>query len=306
MKSRDPAFFKYIEYFKKMPQMQQYYLLVGKAEKGVNAKELSEKVNRSIQTVTNALRDLERTGLLRSEKKGRTRTYELKDPRLFQGLIQQYSVLTSPRKPGQDLVSTSIFNENLEKWLGYLAKIMRGTLYVNKVFRTHVMDIQVDYVIENNYGQSFIMLCNLGDEKNIQSALGKILLLIISKDIIPNLNILFIVGLVANNEQWGTAQDLLTRLGNASNKLDVFTHYTIQSAQPGDLAKADFAEGLSLRIAEFLPEFGNELLPGEFWGDESKRRMRALRSIQDKAKAKKGILRLQLGRPKLDSRAAKD
>lgn len=294
----DPKFLEYLEYFSRVPSARWYYYFVGKKAKGITATELSKELHRSIQTVTNALRDLERIGLLKSEKHGRQRIYELKSPRLFDGLIAQYTTQpqSAKKKMAEDLLSVDILKENLEKWLRFLAEIMEGTLYVDQTLKTNIMDVTVDYIIENDHGQNFIMLFNINDVTGYQAALGRILSLVISKNVLPNLNILFVIGFVYTDDMTASVQDAFSKLGNSSFKFNVAAHSMVRKVQVGDLAKAGFSEELSLKIAEFMPVWGDQALPGEDWGDVSNRRWRGLRSIQDKVNPKKGSIRIAVDR----------
>lgn len=300
---QDPAFLKYIEYFKRQPRAQQYYYIVG-SRGSVSAKEVSKQAQRSIQTATNALRDLQRIGLLKSEKKGRVRTYALKDRSLFNGLLSQYplQVRATTKRVKEDVIATSIFNQNMEKWMKYLATILEGTLYVNHVFRTSVLDfVEVDYVIENQRGQNVIMIIHINDAITCEAAIGRIFSLIVSKkDIIPTLSLIFAVCLVyeeslATMEKMTRSIDFansvsnsFSRLSDAARNFKVVLGFRIEKVQSGDLAKADFAEKLSLNIAESLPVYFGESLPGESGFDVPGRRRRALEAIQNKIGAKKG------------------
>lgn len=303
MDEKDHEFFRYIEYFQKMPQMQQYYILVGKSEKGANAKEVSEKVHRSIQTVTNALRELEREGLLKSEKKSRTRTYQLKDSRLFQGIIQQYTAQKAYRQPKEDFVSAGIFNENMEKWLGYLAQMIQGKLYVHKFFRTHVLDIPVDYVIENKNGQTLIVIFDIHDEPSLQAAIGKMLSIILSRDIIPNISVLFSVILIPIGVDWSPITEAFRKIGELSTKFEVYTHYMPRTVNLGELAKEYFSDQLSASITEFMPVIGQVYLSTDLLYDlPSEKRLRALKAIQQKININKGTPTVVLGRIDINSR----
>lgn len=302
MEGQDQEFFKYIEYFQRMPQMQQYYMLVGKSEGSVNAKEVSEKVHRSIQTVTNALRALEREGLLKSKKEGRTRYYQLRDPRLFQGIIQQYTAQKTYRQPKEDFVSEGIFKENLEKWLRYLSRMLQGKMYVHKFFRTHILDIPVDYVIENKNGQSLIVIFDIHDELTLQAAIGKLLSIISSKDIIPNISVLFSVVLVPIGMDLNTITDAFRKISELSRKFDVLTHYMLKTINAGDLAKEYFSITLSQSITEFLPVPSLICLSTDLLYDTpSEKRLRALKAIQQKINVNTGNATLVLGRTDINS-----
>jgi SAM-dependent methyltransferase/predicted transcriptional regulator len=291
-------FLKYLEYFSKVPSARWYYYYVGKKAKGITATELSKELHRSIQTVTNALRDLERIGLLKSEKHGRQRIYELKSPRLFDGLIAQYTTQpqSAKKKMVEDLLSVDILKENLEKWLRFLAEIMEGTLYADQTLKTSIMDVTVDYIIENDHGQNFIMLFNVNDVTRYEAALGRILSLLISKNVLPDLNILFVIGFVYTDDMTVSVQNAFSKLGNSSFKFNVATHSMVRKIQVGDLAKAGFSEELSLKIAEFMPVWSDQALPGEDLADVSNRRWRGLRSIQDKVNPRKGNIRIAVDR----------
>jgi ubiquinone/menaquinone biosynthesis C-methylase UbiE/DNA-binding transcriptional ArsR family regulator len=299
---QDPAYLKYVEYFKKQPMTQQYYYYVG-IEKTVTAKELSKKMGRSIQTVTNALRDLERTGLLKSEKKGRVRTYTLKDPRLFKGLSSHRYF--PGRRIKEDIISRSIFSQNMEKWLRYLADIMDGTLYVNQTFYTNVISsLKVDFVIENVTGQNLVTFINIRNSTDVEAALGRIFSLILSKELNPNLRIITAVCLINQDhpaltgEERGVETDFLnflrstfSRLENSARDFKVLITYMIETVQPGDVEKPDFAEKLSAAITERMPYYSGEALPGEvraLWEIDkiSERRRRAFEAIQNKIKPK--------------------
>jgi ubiquinone/menaquinone biosynthesis C-methylase UbiE/DNA-binding transcriptional ArsR family regulator len=286
---QDPNFLKYIEHFERLPSARLYYYRVGKTGKGVTTKELSNRMGRSIQTVTNALRDLEHIGLLKSEKKGRERIYQLKDPRLFNGLIAQYTlqVQYAKKKFRKDLISVGVFNENLKKWLSYLADMMDGVLYINQIFKTQIIDTTVDYVIENKHGQHFIIFFHINNLTDYEAAIGRIFSLVTSKEIIPNLNILLIIGLVYDDEILIRVRDGFYKLSHIADKFEITSNQVVQKVQAGDIIKPDFSEKMSLDITSAMPFYSDEALPGEDWMfDISERRWHALGVIQDRINPK--------------------
>jgi ubiquinone/menaquinone biosynthesis C-methylase UbiE/DNA-binding transcriptional ArsR family regulator len=300
----DPAYLKYVEYFRKHPALQQYYFWVGQ-EKALSAKDLSKKMGMAIQTVTNALKDLEKIGLLQSEKKGRVRTYTLKDPRLFKGLSSHSYGYYRGRQRKDDIISTSVFSQNMEKWLRYLADIMEGKLYVNQTFYTNILNsLKVDFVIENQSGQKLIMILNLRNSSDVEAALGRILSLILSKDLNPNLKAIIAVCLVnqdrppATGEERGAESDFINfitntfgRLADPARKFEVTTTNLFEKVLPGDVEKPEFAEKLSNSITRGMPYNMSEALPGEVvaWYQFSRisdRRNRAFEAIQNKINPK--------------------
>jgi len=297
---QDPAFLKYIEYFKRKPMARQYYYWVGK--NGASAKEVSKKIKRSIQTVTNALKDLERIGLLKSEKKGRTRVYKLKDPRLFKGLTSHYyrHAERTTKRIKDDSIATNTLNQNLKKWYRYLADIIDGTFYTDQSFHTNVLNpVAVDYVIENKNGQNLIMIFILDNEITVEAAAGKLFSLISSHNINPNLKMIYSLILIneKTKENIIEASDFPNLVNNtlhgienvAWKNFDVHVSHLIEKVKPEDMPKADFAEKLSLKTAEFFPVYPQDALPSEDWlGDVSARRERAMKAIQNKLNPKKG------------------
>jgi len=284
---QDPNFTKYLEYFRRLPSARIYYYAVGRIEKGVTATRLSKQMHRSIQTVTNALRDLERKGLLVSEKKGRERIYRLKDPRLFRGLINQIQAQPVRRASSIGPLSEGVLKENLTKWLSYLADMMEGTLYLDQAFKTHVLDAKVDYVIENKHGQHFIMIFHMIDLIDLEATIGRLFSLVTAKDILPNLNILLIVGLVYKDEFLNPVYEGLRKLTQTTDKFEVASNIIVQRVQAGDLIRPDLSEKISLEVAERMPYFSDEALPGEEWAfDISQRRWHAMKVFQNKQNPK--------------------
>ena len=298
----DPEYLKYVEYFKRQPMTQQYYYRIG-MKKSATATELSKQMGRSIQTVTNVLRDLEKVGLLTSEKKGRTRTYALKDHRLFKGLSSVHYF--SRREIKDDIISRSAFSQNMEKWLRYVAQILEGTLYVDQTFYVHILgSIQVDFVIENKNGQHLIMFVSIDNKEEVEATVGRIFSLLHSKDLNPNLTTIFAVCLLKEDnsqtaEKMSVLSDLRNRvssalgqLGDPAKEFVVCIAYLVESVKSDDLAKDEFSEGLTARINEGMPYFSSEELPGEIWefGDIASRRRRAFDSIQNKLKPKHRLI----------------
>ncbi len=294
----DPLYLKYVEYFKRQPMTQQYYYRIG-TKKSATATELSKQMHRSIQTVTNVLRDLEKVGLLNSEKKGRVRTYTLKDPRLFKGLSSVYYF--SRRGIKEDIISRSTFSQNMEKWLRYVAQILEGTLYVDQTFHVHILgSIKVDFVIENKNGQHLIMFISIDNKEEVESTVGRIFSLLHSKDINPNLTTIFAVCLIKEDnsqtaEKLSALSDLSNQVSSALGQISdpakefiVCIAYFVESVKSDDLAKDGFSESLTAKINEGMPYFSSEELPGEIWefGDIASRRRRAFDSIQNKLKPK--------------------
>ncbi|MCW4003055.1 MAG: methyltransferase domain-containing protein [Candidatus Bathyarchaeota archaeon] len=303
----DPLYLEYVEYFKQHPSAQEYYYRVGK-ESSASAKELSKKMGLSIQTVTNALRDLERIGLLKSEKSGRVRVYTLKDPRLFKGLSSvrytRYARFASHRRH-EDFVSKSIFNQHMEKWIRYLADIMEGKLYADQTFYTHILHIlKVDYVIESQTGQKLILIINVRTNPEVEAVVARVLSLVLSGDINPNIESILSVFLINRDRQPQTLEEqriesdfiefirtTFGMLSETARKYQVLTQYIIETVLPGDVEKPEFSEKLSNAITRALPYSGKEALPGEVnsWLELSNvfdRRNRAFDSVQKKISQK--------------------
>lgn len=282
---QDSRFLKYLEYFGRLPSARWYYWIVGNEGRGITAKWLSKRTNRSIQTATNALRGLEREGLLESKKVGRERIYKLKDPRLFKGLIGQsiLRIQSSGKRAKADQMSVGVFDGNLRKWLSYLADMMEGTFYSGLTFRTHVMDTPVDYSIENKFGQHFILIFHIKDLKDLEAAIGRIFSLASSGDIIPNLLTMFFVGLVPNDEIVKSVQNGFAKLRKHLEKFQLVraATYRVKKESVADLVKPEFAERVGLEIARGMTYLSEEALPGEDWmGDISERRGRAMKYLQ--------------------------
>jgi SAM-dependent methyltransferase/DNA-binding transcriptional ArsR family regulator len=295
----DPAYLKYVDYFRKHPSTQEYYYRIG-TEKSASAKELSKKMGLSIQTVTNALKELEKIGLLKSVKNGRVRIYTLSDQRLFKGLSsQRFPYWSAKRK--EDVISTSVFKQNMEFWLKYLADIMEGTVYQNAEFKTGIISpIKIDFVIENSIGQTLFVFFNFRNRVEIEASAARILSLVMSKEYNPNLRVITAIGLFnedkppATSQESGAETDLLNfasstfdRLDEASAKFEVTITKIIEKVLPGDVEKTEFAEKLSGQICRAQPYFGNSALPGEvpnwvYFDRIGDRRDRAFKAIQNK------------------------
>jgi len=288
---QDSRYLKYLEYFERLPS-------------AITAKWLAKRTNRSIQTATNALRSLEREGLLGSRKVGRERIYKLRDRQLFKGLMGQsiLRIQSSGKRIKEDQMSIGIFDENLREWLSYLADMMEGTLYSGFKFKTHVMDTPIDYSIENRRGQHFILIFHIKNLKDHEAAIGRIFSLATSRDLIPNLLTMVFVGLVHNDEIVNPVRNGFTRLVDYLEKSQLLcaSNFFVKKENAVDLVKPEFAEQVSLEIAEHMPYFKDEALPGEDWAfDISNRRWRALKFLQGRINPKAGkaivINRLGLG-----------
>lgn len=288
---QDSRFLKYLEYFDRLPSARWYYWVVGKEGKEITAKWLAKRTNRSIQTATNALRSLEREGLLGSKKVGRERIYKLRNRQLFRSLMGQsiLRIQSSGKRIKEDQMSIGIFDENLRKWLSYLADMMEGTLYSGFKLKTHVMDVSIDYSIENKQGQHFILIFHIKNLKGLEAPIGRIFSLATSRDIIPNLRTMVIVGLVHNDEIAKPVRYGLKRLFDhlwKSQLLDA-GNFVVKKENAVDLVKPEFAEKVSLDIASRMTYFSDEALPGEDWAfDISERRRRALKFLQDRINPK--------------------
>lgn len=290
---QDSRFLKYLEYFERLPSARRYYWIVGKEGRGITAKWLAKRTNRSIQTATNALGSLEREGLLESKKVGRERIYKLKDRQLFKALMGQsiLRIQSSGKRIKEDQMSIGIFDENLRKWLSYLADMMEGTLTSGFKFKTHAMDTRIDYSIENRFGQHFILIFHIKNLKDLEAAIGRIFSLATSRDIIPNLHTMFFVGLVHNDEIVNPVRHGFGRLHDhlEKSKLLRVCTYIVEKESAVDLVKPEFAERVSLKIAEFMPYLSEEALPGEDWVyDINNRRWRALEFLQGRINPKAG------------------
>jgi len=290
---QDPNFLKYVEYFNRLPTAKMYYYFIGKNEGGASATEISKRTGRAIQTVTNALRSLEREGLLTSEKKGRVRIYNLKDPRLYRGLIEQTALhrKSSENRDGEDIVSVDVLKGNLKKWLEYLAEMLDGKLYDDRLYKTNIIDVSVDFVIENRFGQYFLLIFHIYDVKNFEASIGVIMSLLSSKEIIPNLTRMLIIGLVYDPELANQVQFGYRRLNKIGLDEKIWINDLVKRVKSSDLLDPNFSKKLGVDIAQYTPYNSDEALPGEDWMSISDRRSRAMSAIQDKVEPQKGMIR---------------
>ncbi|TET26549.1 MAG: methyltransferase domain-containing protein [Candidatus Bathyarchaeum sp.] len=293
MTMQDSRFLKYLEYFGRLPSARVYYWIVGRQEKGVTAKWLAKEMDRSIQTTTNALRSLEREGLLESKKAGRERIYKLKDPDLYESLMRQsmLRIQSSGKRIPEDQMSTGIFKDNIGRWLSYLADMMEGTLYSDLRFKSPVIDTTADYIIENKFGQYLILIFHIKNLKDHEAAIGRIFSLATPRSIIPNLHTVFIVGFVSNYEIIKLVRNGFWRLLDHLEKaqLLISSNVIIEKENAVDLIEPEFAKKIGSKIAELMTFHSEEALPGEDWvSDISERRERAMKYLQGRINPKAG------------------
>jgi ubiquinone/menaquinone biosynthesis C-methylase UbiE len=107
--------------------------------------------------------------------------------------------------------------------------------------------------------------------------------------LIPNLHVLFIIGLVYRDAITSPVTNMLMKLREITEKYEVWSHSIVKKIEPDDLIKPDFSEKIGSDIAEGMPFHSDEALLGEDWiMDIAERRRRALRAIQDKVNPKAG------------------
>jgi len=122
----------------------------------------------------------------------------------------------------------------------------------------------------------------------------------VSRDINPNLTVIHSLVLINEKntntlEKLTNASNFISLVDNTFGKLsdvtpktfEVFVNHQIEKVKPGDMQKTEFAEKISLKIAQKIPFWSNEALPGEDWvSDIIARRERAMSAIQNKINPK--------------------
>jgi len=173
----------YVGYLQKHPLALDLCYLLNKSQH-LTATEAAGQLGVSIQTTTNALRDMESFGILESEKAGRTRTYRPRDNDAFQSTLHNLDFLKKAMRKGR-------FNERilplrtLLKNLGDELSHKKGikSLQSDTTVNTPLLPVKVDFQLGYDKEVYAVIVSRIVDDRSLLASIGKLFLLLTNRDI---------------------------------------------------------------------------------------------------------------------------
>ncbi len=239
-----------VQYLLRHPLLSDLLFLALK-EGSLTASEAAKKTGLSIQSTTNALKELEEDlGFLNSRKDGRVRTYAAVNPEKLRSLMDSVATSIDPKKyqPGTRIFVPESFKNNLYEELGNRPKLSRFTMETQTPIETEVLDFDIELVFRQQKGKPAIAAFNqIFDNESCLVTLGKILLLSSVKDAYSKIILvnIFVPKLSTNIKTW-TLEKIARPLFEHS--FTVIEHHVGSEA----LLDVDFAKRIAGQIEASL------------------------------------------------------
>jgi len=170
----------YLEYFRKHPSsLDLCYLLRLNEVEGITASHAARELGLAIQTVTNALKDLEDARIIRSNKVGRERIYYPSEGATFSKAIDEsFRLLQRKRSKGRHFPFQVLLAELGHELRKLAAANSEGLDVKQNVSISHELaDIRCHFqIVKNSAPVNTIIISHSDTEESILSLLGRVLL----------------------------------------------------------------------------------------------------------------------------------